>query len=107
MNHFIIKATEPFYVEHIHFFDSSELEKFSKFKEKLKMNPYIGKQLKVPFFKEFKTNIGKIAYFLIYEELKLVFFVAYSNKKNQQQTIDSIYNKLDKFKEYVYLHYKS
>lgn len=107
LNSFNIKATETFFIEHKKLLDAEELNKFSKFKNKLKENPYLGDQIRVPFFREFKTNKGKRAYFLIYEEIKIVLFVAVGNKKNQKQMINKIFEKLDKFKEYTYKIYKS
>lgn len=102
-----IKATEPFLIEHIYFFQKIELEKFQKFNERLKYNPYQGDHLRVSFVREFKTESGKRAYFLIYPELKIILYVAYSNKKNQQKIINEIFENLKEFKEYTYKNYKS
>ena len=80
---------------------------FSKFKNKLKINPYIGRGLRVPFVREFKTNKGKRAYFIIYEEFKVVLFVGYSNKKNQRKFIEDIFQNLDYFLNIVKNYYNS
>ena len=74
-----IKATDPFFKEFLKLFDTQEQIKFNSFKEKLKLNPFLGDQLRIPFFREFKTNKGKRAYFLIYEDINLILFVACSN----------------------------
>jgi len=102
-----IKATEPFLIEHKQFFDIEELKKFKKFKNRLRMNPYIGDQLRFPYVREFKTDKGKRAYFLIYDEINIVLFIAFSNKKKKKTTINRIFEKLEEFKKYTYKLYKS
>ena len=47
---------------------------------------------------------GKITF---YDDLKIVLFVAFSNKKKQRATIKRIFEQLDEFKKYVYKIYKS
>lgn len=102
-----IKATETFAMQYKQFFDKEELMKFNKFKERLKTNPYLGDQLRVPYVREFKTDNGRRAYFLIYDDIKIILFVAFSNKKKQKTTINRIFEKLEEFKEYTYKYYKS
>ena len=102
-----IKATEPFAIKHKQFFEKKELKKFNKFKNRLKTNPYLGDQLRVPHVREFKTRKGKRAYFLIYSDIKIILFVAFSNKKKQKITINRIFEKLEEFKVYIYKHHKS
>jgi len=102
-----IKGTEPFLRKYQSLLNPIEIEKFQKFKERLKINPYIGDPLRVKFVREFKTETGKRLYFLIYEEINIVLFVALSNKKKQKATINRIFEKLEEFKEYVYKIYKS
>ncbi len=101
-NLYKIIATEPFLLNYIEFFEKTELDKFEKFKERLKFNPYLGDQLRVPFVREFKTESGKRAYFLIYAEIKIILFVTLSNKKDQKKVINNIFEKLKEFKEYAY-----
>lgn len=79
------------------FFDLKEIEKFSKFKAKLKNYPYIGDMLRVPYVREFKTPKGKRAYFVINEKNKTINFVAISDKKNQNTIIKFIFKNLDKY----------
>ena len=57
--------------------------------EKLKLNPYIGKPLGYKFFREKKAKNYRI-YFLIYEEYVVVFVIAISSKKDQQEVINRI-----------------
>lgn len=102
-----IKATEPFTMQYKQFLDKEELLKFDKFKKKLEINPYIGDQLRVPYVREFKTNKGKRIYFLIYNDIKIILFIAFSNKKKQKITINRIFERLEEFKEYIHNLYKS
>lgn len=102
-----VKATEPFLKGIFSFLSKNERIKFNKFKNRLRRNPYLGDTLRVNYVREFKTSSGKRVYFLVYEDITLILFVAYSKKKNQQEIIEKIFDKLDSFKELVYLNYKS
>lgn len=102
MESYRVKATQPFMDEFLKLFDTQEQQKFNIFKEKIKENPYLGDQLRVPFVREFKSSKGKRAYFLVYEEIYLILFVACGNKKNQKTIINRIFERLDEFKEYAY-----
>ena len=55
----------------------------------LKMNPYLGTPLGYDFFRE-KRVMNYRFYYLIYEDISTVLFVAISSKKDQQQVIDRI-----------------
>ena len=57
--------------------------------KRLKNNPFQGDALGRKYFRELKIK-GKRLYFLIYEDLVLVLFIALSDKKTQQSTIDAI-----------------
>ncbi len=63
---FEVIATTSFLKDLNHFFQKEEIEKFEKFKDRLKINPSLGDQLRVPYVREFKTESGKRAYFLVY-----------------------------------------
>ena len=103
--YFRIILTEPFLEEYKKFFDKNELVKFYKFKEKLKSNPFIGKPLRVNFVREFKTDKGKRAYFIVYVEFNIVLFVLLSNKKNQKPTIEKLFKYLGDY--YLFANYYS
>ena len=60
-----------------------------KMEDKLVQNPYAGKPLNVGWFREKKIDKYRI-YYLIYDDLKIVFMVAISEKKDQQKTINTI-----------------
>ena len=71
-----------------------EQKMVSAFEYKLKDDPFQGRQLKYPFFREKKFN-GKRIYYLIYQDMVVVLMVAISDKKTQQVTIDAIRANLD------------
>ena len=57
--------------------------------EQLKINPHTGKPLGYKFFREKRVKNYRI-YFLIYEDNVVVFVIALSNKKDQQQVISKV-----------------
>jgi len=66
----------------------------------LKDNPYVGDQIKYPFFRE-KRIREKRVYYLIYDNLSIVLIVAFGGKKSQQETIEEIIKLLPEFKRYA------
>ena len=78
--------------------DGSEQQRFIKFEQSLKSEPYSGKPLGYKFFREKKFN-GKRLIFLVYEQHQCVFLVTITNKKAQQHEIDLIKENLDIYKE--------
>ena len=97
---FTILTTKTFLKEISKVLSKEELREFSKFKDKLKSNPYLGKSLRVNFVREYKLK-GKRIYFIIYEEYSTILFVDCGNKKNQCKKIDTIFFSLELFHEYV------
>lgn len=87
---------------------NTALEKFpkefklwlDKIEEQLVQNPYVGAPLQVPWFREKKHGKYR-AYYLIYEDLKAVYFVGMSDKKDQQKSINTIFMLLEYFKEEI------
>ena len=77
-----------------------EQERIDKLYPKLKENPYVGDPIRFRFFREKRIN-GKRVYFLVFDDLKAVLFVAVSDKKTQQATIDSIRLHLNLYYEVV------
>ncbi len=57
--------------------------------DKLIINPYLGKPLGIKWFREKKIDKYRI-YYLIYEDLKSIFMITISEKKDQQKTINTI-----------------
>lgn len=81
-----------------------DLEKHPHLKERvvnikfqLIKNPYVGKPLSYKWFREKKLN-GHRIYYLIYEDLKSVYVIALSDKKDQQKTINTIKLFLHKYR---------
>ncbi len=77
-----------------------EQERLEKLKEKLKINPFVGKPLGYKFFREKKIG-SKRLYYLIYENKVSVLLVAYGGKKNQQATINAIKASFKQFREEI------
>ena len=69
--------------------DSQLQKEITKEIDQLEENPYFGKQLGYPFFREKKVKNYRI-YYLVYDEQVVVFLISISTKKNQQETIDKI-----------------
>lgn len=78
----------------------AEQTAIDKFEKKLIENPHLGKPLGYIFFREKKLN-GNRVYYLIYEEFVIVLMVAVSDKRTQQDTIDDIKRRLDKYYSFV------
>jgi mRNA-degrading endonuclease RelE of RelBE toxin-antitoxin system len=80
--------------------DYSIKEKISKEINQLKSNPFKGKPLGYRFFREKKVK-GYRIYYLVYEKKVVVFLIAISSKKNQQETINKIKYLIPFYKNYV------
>lgn len=72
-------------------------QRVEKIEEELANSPYSGKPLHAKWFREKRFENFRI-YYLVYEEVKSVFMVAISGKKNQQKVINTINLLLDFFK---------
>jgi len=57
--------------------------------QKLAVDPFQGRPLNHPQLRE-KRIRDKRLYYLVFEDLKIVFIVNFSSKKNQQQIINAI-----------------
>lgn len=94
-------------VHRTHLFDK-KLESFNdKFREiiddfetQLSINPYVGKPLGTRWFREKKSDNYRM-YYLIYEDLKAVYIITLSDKKDQQKTINTIKLFLDEYKKEI------
>lgn len=64
------------------------------------MNPHVGKPLDYKWFREKRLD-GYRMYYLIYENLKSVYIIALSDKKDQQKTINTIRLFLHKYKSEI------
>ncbi len=80
--------------------DKSIKDQIKKEIDKLEVNPFVGKPLGFKFFREKKVKNFR-AYYLIYKEHIVVFVIAISSKKNQQQIIDKIKSLMPYYKEEI------
>lgn len=74
--------------------------RIGKIKEQLRENPFVGKPLGYKWFREKKIE-GFRLYFLIYEREVCVLMVDFSNKKQQQATINAIIQLFAQYREEV------
>ena len=68
--------------------------------KQLELNPHVGKPLGYKFFREKKIQNYRV-YYLIYEDLVVVFVVALSDKKGQQKAITAIKNLIPFYKDEI------
>ena len=68
--------------------------------DQLEENPYSGKPLGYSFFREKKVKNYRV-YYLIYDELVVVFVISISTKNDQQETIDKIKTLIPYYKEQI------
>ena len=94
---FIVIGTDT-YLKEIDKWPKKDKEAALKIPHQLKENPLVGKPLGYPFLREKKISERR-AYYLVYEDLKLVLLVATSSKKDQQATIDHIKKHLNEFEK--------
>ncbi len=80
--------------------DKSLQDRVDKIETKLVFNPEYGTPLGTRWFREARFE-GYRVYYLIYEDLKAVFMVAISGKKDQQKTINTIRLFLEFFREEI------
>lgn len=66
----------------------------------IKENPYVGDQLRIKSLRE-KRLVEKRIYYLIFDDLNAVLFVAIGDKKTQQETIDLIIGDLNWYRNYM------
>lgn len=63
-------------------------------------NAYVGDQLRYKNLREKRLDEKRI-YYLVYEDMSIVLFIAIGNKKDQQATINHIIYYFDEYREYV------
>ena len=81
-------------------FDNFFQNRVDKIEDQLAENPYVGDPLNVKWFREKRISKCRI-YYLIYDDLKCVFMVAISEKKDQQKVINTIRLLFDFFKKEI------
>ncbi len=81
-------------------FSKDFIDCINKFEDQLVINPNVGKPLGVKWFREKKLGKYRM-YYLIYEDLKAVYIVTLSSKKDQQKTINTIKHFLDVYRKEI------
>jgi len=81
-------------------FDKDFYDRVDKIENQLVENPYSGTPISATWFREKRYGKYRI-YYLIYEDLKAVFMVAISGKKDQQKVINTIRLLLEFFREEI------
>ncbi len=71
-----------------------------KILDQLEENPFVGKPIDTNWFREKKYGKHRI-YYLVYKDLKAVYLVNMSEKKDQQAIINSIMVLLDVYKREI------
>ncbi|MAG47247.1 hypothetical protein CL617_01460 [archaeon] len=72
----------------------------TKIEEQLNESPYVGDQIRVKWLREKKRGKYRI-YYLIYDDIKSVYMIGISGKKDQQAVINSIWLLIDQFKDEI------
>ncbi len=80
--------------------DNRFQERFDKIEEHLIDNPYYGTPLGYKWFRETRFENYRF-YYLIYENLEVIFMVGISDKKDQQKVINTIKLLFEFFKEEI------
>ncbi|MBI2233024.1 MAG: hypothetical protein HYU56_03830 [Candidatus Aenigmarchaeota archaeon] len=75
-------------------------ERVNKIEDQLVKNPNVGSPLGISWLREKRYGKYRI-YYIIYEDLKSVFMVAISEKKDQQKVINTVKILLEYFKEEI------
>src|SRR3989344_8472361 len=90
----------PIFSEKISLFSDNYIKQVDKIEDQLEENPYVGRPLRTKWFREKRLN-GWRVYYLIYEELKSVYIITLSDKKDQQKTINTIKMFLERYKKEI------
>src|SRR3989338_5461517 len=80
--------------------DTSIQRQVEKELRQLEVNPYVGKSLGYKFFRE-KKILNHRVYYIIYEELVVVFVVSLSDKKGQHKAISAIKTLIPFYREEI------
>ena len=70
-------------------FDKNFIERVDNIEDKLEYNPLYGNPLGFKWFRETRYEKYRI-YYIVYEDLKSIYMVAISEKKDQQKVINTI-----------------
>ena len=99
MSNFAVYRTSIF-SKKIEDFPDGFKKQIDEFEDQLEDNPYVGKPLGVRWFREKKLGKYRM-YYLIYEDLKAVYIITLSEKKDQQKTINTTRYFLTAYREEI------
>lgn len=90
----------PIFDKKLEDFSEEFKKQIDNFENQLAQYPYVGKPLGVKWFREKKLSKYRM-YYLIYDDLKAVYIITLSAKKDQQKIINTIKHFLDKYREEI------
>lgn len=90
----------PIFGRKLNDFSDNSKKQIDNFESQFENNPYVGKPLGTKWFREKRLGVFRI-YYLIYEDLKAVYMITISGKKDQQKVINTIRHFLDKYREEI------
>ena len=99
MKEYAVYTTENFDKE-LNKLESVEKKRIQKIYSQLRLNPYVGDQLRYKFLRE-KRIKEKRVYWLVFDDLSAVLFVAIGGKKTQQETIEYIIKDFELYRTYL------
>ena len=99
MQSYIVYRT-PIFNKKLEDFSDDFVTQIKGFEGQLVENPYVGKPLGFRWFREKKLGKYRI-YYLIYEDLRAVYIITLSAKKDQQKIINTIKLFLDNYREEI------
>ena len=99
MKNYLVFRT-PIFDRKLNDFSNDFIKQIDNIEDQLEDNPYVGKPLGTKWFRE--KRLGKYRfYYLIYEDLKAVYMITISGKKDQQKAINTIRHFLDKYRQEI------
>ncbi|MFH1593002.1 MAG: hypothetical protein ABIB47_06580 [Candidatus Woesearchaeota archaeon] len=90
----------PIFDKKLEDFSEEFKKQIDSFENQLVEYPYVGKPLGVRWFREKKLGKYRM-YYLIYDDLKAVYIITLSAKKDQQKIINTIRHFLDKYRKEI------
>ncbi len=96
---YIVYKTKRFDRE-LNRYSKEDYRRVEKLFTQLRENPYVGDQLQIKMLREKRLGEKRI-YYLVFDDLRAVLVIAFSNKKAQQKVIDFIIKNINYFRTYL------
>lgn len=90
----------PIFDKKLDDFSDNFKKQIENIERQLENDAYVGQPLGTKWFREKRLGVYRM-YYLIYEDLKAVYIITLSGKKDQQKTINTIRHFLDKYKKEI------